>query len=364
MKKGLLIFILIASSSGIYAQGNIQKWLNPDSVKARKVFGVPTIYFTPETNWAFGAAGFAYFKLDKDSLTRPSSVRFGAAYTLNKQVLAFLPYQLFLKRNKYWLNGELAFYRYPYFFRGVGNDYPEGTFERYDAQFPRFRLTAMRRFGKHVYTGPRYWFQNTDVISVATGEILDTANVVGANGGIKSGFGWVVNYDTRDKIFNPRSGLYLQLESLFNEQIFGSDFNYQTYVTDFRVYLKFLKKHTLAFNLYNQFNFGEVPFNKMAQVGGSTYLRGYQLGWFRDKKLSSFQAEFRSNYWTIFAFNIFAGAGVVSPSISELSLSNLRPAAGFGVRILVDPKERLNLRGDIAFRENGYEIYLTVGEAF
>jgi len=319
---------------------------------------------TPETNWAFGAAGFGYFKIGKDSITRPSSIRFGGAYTLNKQVLAYVPYNLFLKKNEYWLYGELAFYRYPYFFRGVGNDYGEDDFERYDAAFPRFRITATRKLKKYIYTGPRYWFQHTDMISVSPGRILDTAGVTGSAGGTKSGLGWVLNIDSRDKIFNPTKGYYLQFETLFNTDLLASDFNYQTYVADLRAYYKIKGNHVVALNFYNQFNYGDVPFNKMAQVGGSTYLRGYQLGWYRDKKLSSAQIEFRSAYCMVFSANVFAGAAIVANELSDMSLSNLRPAAGFGFRMLTDPKERLNLRGDIAFRPGGYEIYITVGEAF
>lgn len=363
MRVFLIICFIAALHAELLAQNWLTRMLNPDSIRARKVYGVPSIYFTPETNWAFGAAGFAYFNLGKDSLTRPSSVRFSAAYTLNKQVLAYLPFQLFLQKNNYWLYGELAFYRYPYFFRGIGNDYAENTFERYDAQFPRFRLTALRKLHKDIYTGPRYWFQNTDMISVAPNKILDTAGVTGARGGINSGIGWVVNYDSRNKIFNPSKGYYIQFETLFNTSVLGSSFNYETYTADLRAYLP-IKKHVLAFNLYNEFHYGDVPFNKMAQIGGSTYLRGYQLGWFRDKKMSSFQTEFRSAYWTVFSFNVFAGAAVVGDEIRDLSLRHLRPAGGFGFRFLVDPKQRLNFRGDIAFRPGGYEIYFTVGEAF
>ncbi len=363
MRRTLIAFCFLLFSFGLSAQGFFKNLMNPDSVKSRKFFAVPSIYFTPETSWAFGAAGFTYFKLSNDSITRPSSVRFSAAYTLNKQIIAYLPFQLFLKENKYYFYGEMAFYRFPYFFRGIGNGFGEDDFERYDAQFPRFRLTATRRIGKHIYTGPRYWFQNTDVISVAPGRMLDTAGIAGSNGGINSGLGWVVSYDSRDKIFNPTKGYFAQFETLFNTDALGSDFNYQTYTLDLRTYVS-IKNHILAFHLYNKFQFGEVPFNKLSQVGGSEYLRGYQLGIYRDTKLSSAQVEFRSDYWLIFSFNVFAGAAVVADQIGELSLRNLRPAAGFGFRILADPDERLNLRGDIAFRPGGYEFYITVGEAF
>ena len=59
----------------------------------------------------------------KDTLgARRSTVTVGFAYTQLKQLLVYFPFQLFPHNQKYWIQGEAGYYRYVYYFFGVGND--------------------------------------------------------------------------------------------------------------------------------------------------------------------------------------------------------------------------------------------------
>ena len=61
----------------------------------------------------------------------------------------------------------------------------------------------------------------------------------------------------------------------------------------------------------------------------------------------------------------FASVGDVAPDVGDFSLNNLRGAFGVGVRLMVDPLERLNLRLDVAFTAEGdINPYIVIGEAF
>ena len=94
--------------------------------KRNSFFGLPIAYFSPETDWAFGVTGIYAFRLKKESITsRPSQLTLGFAYTLNKQVLIYLPYQLFAKNQVYNIYGELGYYLYSYQFFGLGNETKE-----------------------------------------------------------------------------------------------------------------------------------------------------------------------------------------------------------------------------------------------
>lgn len=65
----------------------------------------------------FGVTGIYAFRFKKEDITtRPSQLTLGFAHTLNKQVLIYLPYQLFAKQQVFNIYGELGYYLYSYQF--------------------------------------------------------------------------------------------------------------------------------------------------------------------------------------------------------------------------------------------------------
>ena len=77
------------------------------------------------------------------------------------------------------------------------------------------------------------------------------------------------------------------------------------------------------------------------------------------------QVELRSPlvFWR-FGFVGFAGVGDVFNKASDLSFKNLKYSVGGGLRFVVKPAERLNLRFDYAFGKEGGYYYIMVAEAF
>ncbi|MEN0004413.1 MAG: hypothetical protein AAF798_09725, partial [Bacteroidota bacterium] len=64
-------------------------------------------------SWGFGAASVLSFKLPSQAAEhRPSQLQLGGAYTLNDQILLYLPFQFFAKQDRYNIYGELGYYRY------------------------------------------------------------------------------------------------------------------------------------------------------------------------------------------------------------------------------------------------------------
>lgn len=329
----------------------------------------PSVYFTPETNWYFGLGGFYFFKYGndiKDTITRPSTFQMALGYTLNKQVVFWMPGEIFFKNNNYRLQTELGFYRWPYFFNGIGNGYEDFYEERYTATFPRARVSFQKRFGKALYTGPRYWFQQLNMLEVESGGLLDQGIIPGGNGGVNSGLGWVVLYDTRNSVFASSEGWYVEYSNLFNQKAFGSDFNYSTHLFDVRKYLNIANEHIVAFQTYTKLNFGNAPFNQMALMGGPQRMRGYREGWYRDNHMSIFQLEYRSPIFYHVGLVAFGGVGVIAPKLNAFALSNARTSVGLGTRVSLDKKERLHIRLDYGWgqgQENRF-AYITIGEAF
>jgi hypothetical protein len=86
---------------------------NPDdSLKLKKdapqfrLGGLPSIYYTPETNLGFGGFVYTFFKFNKqDTLCKQSITESFLSYTLNKQFAIENDFQIWLKQNKFFISG-------------------------------------------------------------------------------------------------------------------------------------------------------------------------------------------------------------------------------------------------------------------
>ncbi|UOQ69973.1 hypothetical protein [Hymenobacter cellulosilyticus] len=183
----------------------------PDSLPRRRValIPLPLVYYTPETRLAYGAALTATLRFRRDSAfaeARPSQLTLGVAYTQNRQLLLYLPFQLFYARNTYYAYGEAGYYRYNYYFYGVGQR--EVPRELYGVNFPRVRLNAFRRVlpelrqGK-LYAGLRYQYEDYDVTSTEAGGLLAGGTVPGGRGSRLRGAAWACSSTPATKSSSP-----------------------------------------------------------------------------------------------------------------------------------------------------------------
>lgn len=339
--------------------------VNKDTSKVQKgnLIAVPLVFFTPETRWGFGAASIYAFRFNGQSAdSRPSQLQVGFAYTLENQLLSYAPYQFFFKDYNFY--GELGYYRYFYNFYGVGNDQPTDFEETYAVNYPRVRLNFLKKITPNTYFGFRYWFDDFNIVEVEADGQLAEGKITGSDGGVVSGAGVVLNYDTRDNIFSPSKGYLIEAISFFNSPSLGSDFSFQRYAVDAAKYFPLPWKHTLAVNAFGDFVVGDPPFNQMAVLGGTKKARGYYEGRFRDNNLLLIQAEYRFPIIWRFGAVVFGSYGGVADKISNFQLANFRYTYGGGIRFMLDPKEKINIRFDAGFAKNASGFYVTIGEAF
>lgn len=343
----------------------VQSQTSDSTASKNAFFAVPLVFLTPETSWGFGAAAIYTFRWRGEPAdSRPSQVQLGGAYTLENQILAYLPYQLFWQDERYNLYGELGFYRYNYFFYGIGNDFEDYEGELFDVTFPRFRINALRRTKGQLYVGLRFWLDGLDVSGLESGGLLQTQRVAGTEGGIAAGIGPMLNWDRRNNIFYPTKGSYLEVASLFNGRLVGSDYDYTKFTVDARTYWQNRWDQVLAFNLYLEHNAGRIPFTQLALMGGTRIMRGYYEGRFRDRMMGVLQTEYRFPLVWRFKGTLFGGYGAVAGQLSELTFSDFRYTLGAGLRILLLKEEQAHVRLDYGFGKNTSGIYITIGEAF
>ena len=350
-----------------------QSWLEsllPDSTIApRKEFkyraAAPLLFYLPETKIGAGLVGFNYFKTSPtDTLSRISLVRLLLLYTQTRQITANLSTGLYLSRNRLWLNGGLAYFRLPFLFYGIGNSTTKAQEEEFTMQYPRVRLNSMWRVWPNVYTGLGFVYEQNRIVKYRDGGEIASGRLTGSRGGQLAGAGLLFTYDSRDHNLSPSRGGYADLNLFGFGKAIGSDFRYRQLELDLRRYIPFRRESVLAAQVVLTDIRGEAPFRRLAMLGGSSTMRGYYPGRYRDKTLVAAQLEYRFPVYRIIGAVAFAGAGDVGPSAHHLDLFEYKPTYGGGIRLNLDKKNKLTLRLDAAFGYQTHAYYFSIGEAF
>ena len=379
--KCLVFFFFLQA---LLHDGNAQ--VNLDSIaKPKKVFGfvplsdtisedkngvfvLPLLYFTPDTRWAAGAAGVYYFKvkpkIPTEELPRVSYLQFLADYTQNRQLDTWATWQVFTRNENFLLKGDIRYRDFPDRFYGIGNNSDKTQEEKYSYNLFVLKSLQLKKIKPGFFLGFDYEFRSEFNFSLAPNGQLSAGSITGSQGGIGSALGLVSVIDTRDNIINPYKGRLAEVSTYFFTQPLGSTFSFQVINGVYQQYWQLKPKHILAFQFKSRFSFGDVPFLDLSTLGNDDILRGYPKNRFRDRHFAATQLEYRFPLWWRFGAVAFAGVGDVFGPNSDLNTQNLKYSIGTGLRFVVDPAERLNIRLDYGYGTEGGYFYFVVGEAF
>ena len=160
-----------------------------------------------------------------------------------------------------------------------------------------------------------------------------------------------------------RAGTYVRIIPAVASKVLGADAAFRRLTIDARRY-QALGVHVLAIQVqYDGLN-GTAPFDLMPMIGSDTALRGYPRGRFRDQQAFTTQAELRTPQWRRLGGVLFAGAGTVAPTFTDLTSGPWFPSAGAGARYLLSPRFRTIIRADLAVGRGSFGVHLGIGEAF
>ncbi|MGY6557843.1 MAG: BamA/TamA family outer membrane protein [Nitritalea sp.] len=326
---------------------------------------LPLLYFTPETSLAFGAGAVVNFRTAQED-TYESQVLVGGAYTLLDQVLSYVSWRIFSPENRHLFAGEVGWYRYVYFFYGIGNEVQDADRELFDATFPRLRLDYAYALRPNFYLGLRYWYDDWGGLRFDPEGQLIQGGLPGTEGGRISGLGPLLSFESRDSQLYPTKGLFVETAWQRYGRGLGAQFGYSRFFLDARKVWSLSDKGIFVGQVYQESTAGDVPFFALPMLGGNQLLRGYFEGKYRGPHVSALQGEYRQWLRGRWGLVGFAGLGAVYGQEAAWSgLSDLRFAYGTGLRFRLSQKEKLNLRLDIAHAPgDGFQFYLTFGEAF
>jgi len=368
--SALLVFVCVLAPGRASAQA-VQSGVaekdpknSKDAFKARLI-AIPFIYYSPETKLAFGGGGVLNFRAGRNKeLTRASTIWAFGTLNLAKQFQVVVKPEIYFERNRFFLSGNLRYERTPQNFYGIGNDMPSTAEESYTPRIVNFQVGVKKKFLGHLFAGVQYDFEQMTMEKVEPGGMLEDGEIPGSRGGLFSGFGVSLDWDTRDAILYPRKGVFFQITADTYGAMTGSDFAFTSLKLDCREYFLVAPDQVLALQAYVRSTAGEVPFHKLAFLGGESLMRGYYKGRFRDKDILAVQAEYRVMVTKRIGVVGFAGLADVFPAFAEFKLKTIKYSLGTGFRYMVNKREGTTLRLDMAWGKRSFGLYFTAQEAF
>lgn len=360
LKFSFIFLILLFSWNSFYAQQDSIQILKKEK-KVKKTI-LPIAFYLPETGFAFGAIGTLSFRFKKEpKKSRPSQIIFSTAYTLKKQLLIFLPYQLYFDNENNRLEGELGYYRYFYSFYGIGPHTQKNDKETYGVNFPRIQNRYLRRIKGDHFLGTGFKYDFFDIVNFEENGLLSSNEYIGKEG--KSTWMTSFNYlfDNRNHLFFPTKGFYADFNIDLSKKGILSNYTFAKFTLDLRSFNALNKKLILANQFYFSSTSEGIPFYYLPYISSQVLARGFADRRFMDRTLSNLQTELRFPIFKRFKGATFISLTNVGEKINQQSL---KLSGGIGFRYELNKIEKTRLRLDIGFTKESFNFYITFNEAF
>ena len=319
------------------------------------VIGGP--HYASDTKFGLGMVAAGLYRTDSnDSILPPSNVSlFGDVSSVGFYMLGVRGNHI-APAGRYRIDYHLYFY-----FWGIGyemgdNDDNKSDMKRWQAQA---EASFLFRVADNFYVGPMAAYDYVIGKQIERPELLQGMDKHTWNVGV----GVSLVYDNRDNLTNPHRGIYLNLKQMFRPEFMGNDYAFSTTHFRFDAYQRLGKGTILAEDFGANLNFGNPSWGMMAELGGTSSMRGYYEGRYRDKHSLEATVELRQHVWKRNGIVVWAGAGTVFPKFSALRSRQILPNAGVGYRW--EFKKNVNVRLDYGFGKSGQSGFLfNINEAF
>lgn len=324
------------------------------------VIGGP--HYASDTKFGLGMVAAGLYRTDpNDSILPPSNVSlFGDVSSVGFYMLGVRGNHI-APAGRYRIDYHLYFYSFPSDFWGIGyemgdNDDNKSDMKRWQAQA---EASFLFRVADNFYVGPMAAYDYVIGKQIERPELLRGMDKHTWNVGV----GVSLVYDNRDNLTNPHRGIYLNLKQMFRPKFMGNDYAFSTTHFRFDAYQRLGKGTILAEDFGANLNFGNPSWGMMAELGGTSSMRGYYEGRYRDKHSLEATVELRQHVWKRNGIVVWAGAGTVVPKFSALRSRQILPNAGVGYRW--EFKKNVNVRLDYGFGKSGQSGFLfNINEAF
>jgi hypothetical protein len=332
------------------------------------------------------AVGYVTPLNKEDKVSPPSVMGVAGLFTGNGSRGFAMGAKLYMKEDKYriaFAGGHASINADLY---GVGRAAGENeVFLPVNTKGTAFFTESLIQFQKHLYLGLRFQYRNlklsidrensdlppdaevnpppqiADIINAIREDLFRQRTVA-----LGPRFQW----DTRPNTFYPTSGVFLDSGIDFFGERIGSKFTYQYYKAAFNKYTSLADNQVLAFRAMGCAAVGSrVPVYDLCLFGFANDIRGYAAGRYQDRRMFATQAEYRlripkEGFLGRFGVVAFAGVGGVGERFTDISIDQMLPGGGGGLRFKLTKKNPINFRIDYGFGKHGGQLSIGVGEAF
>jgi len=285
-----------------------------------------------------------------DGNTRPSTAFHHSAYTANHQLLIGFGGDWWTPHNTQHLNFGIEYTKFPGPFFGIGPRTPKSAEELFTPHTFVVGATLQREIRPQTFAQLGLHILHMSIEEPKPGGLLSADTIPGSTGYTEVAPEIGLVFDSRDRLFDPQRGAFLQATVRINLPPLGGSAGYQRYGLDARYYLPVRPGSVLAMQAAVAGASGKVPFEELPQLGGSE-LRAYVFGRWRDRVALRSQAEWRQHVYWRFGAVVFLAAGVIGPGIG--SFGPIRTSYGSGLRFNLSTKENANFSMDVARGQEG-----------
>ncbi len=341
-----------------------------DESKTIDMSYLPTAYYTPEKKFGVGLLMVGLYKTDGAAPEeQPSSLVLNSFVSMNNSYGVEVENMTFFNggKQRLLLGLELHNEASVYYGRGIADGNIDSNHHEFDEQLYSFTPRWMTQVADNYFVGvgADFTYASADKLTRVEGDIsLPSDGILPSN--FSSGLVVTSIYDSRDYRLNATKGWLFQLDAgLYQNSEYDSfakyDLELANYIDLSTTSWLSQMPGLIAWQVQGHFTSGDVPWNMLPDLGGSSAMRGYIKGRYRDKQMMMGQVEYRLPIFQRYGMVFWGGVGSVADKVSDLN-DELLTSYGTGFRFKI--KDNINLRLDVGVGENETNFYLNVNEVF
>ena len=336
---------------------------------------LPSFAANPTVGLQLGISGNAVTRLGSDEETSLSTVSASVSYTTKKQFNILLRSNVFTSQNTWKLEGDWRYLDTNQPTYGLGPAFPEDLKTEMDFNLLRFYETVYHKVIPDVLLGVGYHFNHyftiidhsPDPATSAFGRYYGGQPVSKST---SSGASLNLLSDTRDNPINSKQGYYARASYRVFPTWMGSDDDWQSLETEFRIYPRVPLPGNGILALWGMtwFSFGRPPYLELPAIGwdyNNRTGRGYAQGRIRAEDLVYGEAEYRLTLTRDGMWGAAAFFNLTSASDETGTLQSPNPGGGVGLRLKLNKHSDTNIAIDVGFGSEGSKgVFFGTGEAF
>lgn len=258
------------------------------------------------------------------------------------------------------VNYSVSFESFATYFWGIGYNAGNNNGNKTKYRQLKFDISADMewRLTKGLYLGPAVRFLHVNAKDLHNESIwLPYPHAVSS-----IAFGGRLQYDLRDNLTAPNSGLLLEVTQLFYPRFIGNGSrSFSSTEIAANKYMRAWTNSVIAVRCHALLTYGHTPWCAMAYIGGNN-MRGYYEGRYRDKNEFDLTVELRQYLFRRSGVVGWLGVASVFPNFEKIHFKELLPECGIGYRW--EFKKNSNVRIDFGIGKHSTGFMFGLNEAF